>query len=59
MCGIFGAITKKKNVVPMLMEGIKKLEYRGYDSWGIGIIDQNGKLRVYKKAGKIPEKVNK
>ena len=34
MCGIFGAVMKKKNVVPILIDGIKKLEYRGYKKTG-------------------------
>ena len=40
MCGIVGAIAKR-NVVPVLLEGLKRLEYRGYDSAGVAVL--NGK----------------
>ena len=39
MCGIFGVVSYR-NVVPLLVEGMKKLEYRGYDSCGIAIIEK-------------------
>ena len=38
MCGIVGA-TSNRNVVPMLIEGIRRLEYRGYDSTGIAVVN--------------------
>ena len=50
MCGIVGYIGEK-NAYPILMKGLHRLEYRGYDSAGIALL--NGKLRVYKKAGKV------
>jgi len=37
MCGIFGYVGSKKNAAQLVLEGLKKLEYRGYDSWGIAI----------------------
>jgi len=51
MCGIVGYIGKQ-NCVPILIEGLKQLEYRGYDSAGIGIVDRNKSL-VVKKKGKV------
>ena len=53
MCGIIGYIGKKE-ASPILLEGLQKLEYRGYDSSGIGIISsENGGLIVRKTPGKI------
>lgn len=51
MCGIVGYIGEK-NAAEILIEGLKKLEYRGYDSWGIGIQTEN-KISIIKKEGKI------
>jgi len=51
VCGIVGYIGKK-NVVPVVLEGLKKLEYRGYDSSGIAVIDK-GKISVLKCRGRI------
>lgn len=52
MCGIVGYIGKKE-AFPILLKGLKRLEYRGYDSAGIALL--NGDLSVYKKAGKVSE----
>ncbi len=51
MCGIIGYIGKEP-AVPILIEGLKKLEYRGYDSSGIAVL-QNGKLEVRRAVGKL------
>ncbi len=52
MCGIVGYIGEKE-AYPVLMNGLKRLEYRGYDSAGIALF--NGKLEVFKKKGKVSE----
>jgi glucosamine--fructose-6-phosphate aminotransferase (isomerizing) len=51
MCGIIGYIGKQ-NVVPILIEGLKRLEYRGYDSAGVAIL-MNGRIEVRRCAGKL------
>ena len=50
MCGIVGAVAKR-NVVPILLEGLKRLEYRGYDSAGIAVV--NGKLQRLRSTGRV------
>ena len=54
MCGIVGAVAKD-NVLPILIDGLKKLEYRGYDSAGIAVIDQNLQLARTRSVGRIVE----
>ena len=56
MCGIVGAVAER-NVVPILMEGLRRLEYRGYDSAGIAIRNGNSITRV-RRAGKVQELQN-
>src|SRR5262245_9331448 len=51
MCGIIGYIGKKE-VVPVLIDSLKRLEYRGYDSAGVALVD-NGVLRIRRSAGKL------
>ena len=53
MCGIIGYIGKN-NSVPILLDGLKNLEYRGYDSVGISIVENN-KLKIIKEKGKVKE----
>src|SRR6202007_267027 len=53
MCGIVGYIGPKK-VVPVIIEGLRKLEYRGYDSAGIAVVPQSGKLEIRRAPGKLP-----
>lgn len=65
MCGIFGYAGPKKNAASLVLEGLKALEYRGYDSWGIASVplqakdvnlnSENRKIVVKKKIGKIGE----
>ncbi len=55
MCGIIAYIGPKK-AYPILIKGLQRLEYRGYDSAGIAL--QNGSLHVYKKKGKVAELVD-
>jgi glucosamine--fructose-6-phosphate aminotransferase (isomerizing) len=52
MCGIVGYIGPKK-VVPVIIEGLRKLEYRGYDSAGIAVLDAAGKLEIRRASGKL------
>jgi glucosamine--fructose-6-phosphate aminotransferase (isomerizing) len=56
MCGIVGYIGSKDSI-PILIEGLRRLEYRGYDSAGIATIIEGG-MQVYKKAGKVAELAN-
>jgi len=61
MCGIFGYIGPKKNAAQLVLNGLKKLEYRGYDSWGIALKVQGSRFKVQspllveKHTGKIGE----
>lgn len=52
MCGIVGA-TSERRVKGILLEGLKRLEYRGYDSAGIAVIDENDKLQSTRRTGKV------
>src|ERR1700751_5307004 len=52
MCGIVGYIGPKR-VVPVILDGLKRLEYRGYDSAGIAVVQPNGSLEVRRAPGKL------
>jgi glucosamine--fructose-6-phosphate aminotransferase (isomerizing) len=56
MCGIVGYIGKR-DAYPVLIKGLQRLEYRGYDSAGVALINPEGILSVYKKKGKVSELV--
>jgi glucosamine--fructose-6-phosphate aminotransferase (isomerizing) len=56
MCGIVGAVAER-NVVPILMEGLRRLEYRGYDSAGIAVME-NGAVSRLRRMGKVQELQN-
>ncbi len=58
MCGIIG-YTGNSEVTPILLEGLKRLEYRGYDSAGIAVMDVNGRITIHKKRGKLVELIEK
>ena len=57
MCGIVGYIGKK-DAYPILIKGLRRLEYRGYDSAGVALISDNGDLNVYKTKGKVDNLTN-
>jgi glucosamine--fructose-6-phosphate aminotransferase (isomerizing) len=52
VCGIVGYIGPKP-VVPLILDGLRRLEYRGYDSAGIAVVDENGKLEIRRAPGKL------
>lgn len=56
MCGIVGAIAKR-NIVPVLIEGLSRLEYRGYDSAGVAILDTE--IKRVRAVGRVSELQNK
>lgn len=52
MCGIFGYVGEYPEAGQVVLDGLKRLEYRGYDSWGVAVVDQK-RVKVEKKIGKI------
>ena len=58
MCGIVGAIADR-NVTPILLEGLRRLEYRGYDSAGVAVLDQSSNdINRCRRVGKVKELEN-
>lgn len=54
MCGIVGAVAER-NVTPILLEGLRRLEYRGYDSAGIAVLDKDSRISRVRRVGKVKE----
>ncbi|WP_066959843.1 glutamine--fructose-6-phosphate transaminase (isomerizing) [Microbulbifer sp. Q7] len=54
MCGIVGALAQR-NVTGILLEGLRRLEYRGYDSAGVCLVNGDGKLQLRKTQGKVAD----
>ncbi|MCX2899175.1 glutamine--fructose-6-phosphate transaminase (isomerizing) [Pseudomonas mandelii] len=54
MCGIVGAVAER-NITPILLEGLKRLEYRGYDSAGVAVYTNDDKLERMRRPGKVSE----
>lgn len=54
MCGIVGYLGER-DAFPILLKGLKRLEYRGYDSAGVALVNDNGNLSVYKTKGKVSD----
>ena len=52
MCGIVGYLGDR-DAYPILIKGLRRLEYRGYDSAGVALINADGDLNVYKTKGKV------
>jgi len=52
MCGIYAYIGKKRNATSAVFDGLKRLDYRGYDSWGIAVINDH-KILLNKHVGKV------
>ncbi len=52
MCGIVGAVAER-NIVPILVEGLRRLEYRGYDSAGVAVIDDKNEIGLCRTVGKV------
>ena len=60
MCGIVAATSKHRNVVPLLVQGLKRLEYRGYDSCGVAVWNQGLKrVRSVSRVSELSEQISK
>ena len=54
MCGIVGAVAER-DIVPVLIEGLRRLEYRGYDSAGVAVVRDDGSVGLSRTVGKVAE----
>ena len=54
MCGIVAYVGRQESY-PILLKGLKRLEYRGYDSAGVALLDLDGDLKVHKKVGRVSD----
>jgi glucosamine--fructose-6-phosphate aminotransferase (isomerizing) len=54
VCGIVGAVAER-NVVPVLIEGLRRLEYRGYDSAGVAVLDSESRIGLRRTVGKVSQ----
>jgi glucosamine--fructose-6-phosphate aminotransferase (isomerizing) len=52
MCGIVGAVAQR-DIVPILIEGLRRLEYRGYDSAGVAVLNGSGSIKRLRTVGKV------
>ena len=60
MCGIVAATSKHRNIVPLLVQGLKRLEYRGYDSCGVAVWDQGLKrVRSVSRVSELSDQIEK
>ena len=55
MCGIFGYVGTTRNASDAVIEGLRRLDYRGYDSWGVAVLDK-GDIEVEKQVGIVTKK---
>src|SRR3989344_6327465 len=56
MCGIY-AYRRQQNASEIILNGLKRLDYRGYDSWGVGVVNNNS-ISIEKNVGKVDDIVN-
>ena len=55
MCGIVGAVRREKNAADFLIDGLQRLEYRGYDSSGIAVLNHQGTIQRIRRVGRVAE----